>query len=334
MRHSKIPLPSGHPRDHLLKRAIGELNGTIPDAAVSSWRLLSVQTRERSTVIHMHLPSASGGRIEVFYKVMRGEFTASPEATRDRRIVEARQGLRDARRYEARLKGLIGNAPISIERTLATDVNELVSITLKVPGTHPRSARTSWATTKRKHLRLLYGELGRALRLIESSGTAYDDPLDPIAVVADLSQILDRCQRTLSHGLRERLRSFGAELAEEVHKCCPKVLAHGDVSLTNVLFDTDTVGLIDFGWVYRPPATDLAHLTVRLQSTPAAPRRWVDYLVHDLQEGYGIDPDDPPPSWQLAWLRRAVRKARDSHPRAVRVWAADRLSTLEPWRCR
>jgi Ser/Thr protein kinase RdoA (MazF antagonist) len=158
-------------------------------------------------------------------------------------------------------------------------------------------------------------EAGRALRRLHGAGLEGLPEFPPAAQLEGAAG----CARLVAHIVPElapRLEALLAKLEADLPGALPRVAAHGDFNVRQLLDGAHGLVLTDFDAMCAAPAAlDHASYFAHLIRGYASPFDDAMEVLETLLEGYGDRPDELP--WYLAttMLRRAARPFRyqDEH---------------------
>lgn len=317
---SPVPRPTA-PDPGLLEDAAARLRIEGLATGPVDWVVVERLERPKSTVFVLDA-RADGSTSRWYYKVdvvhVGGREHAGVAAAR-RRSLEAEQQL--SAPLAERADGLFRT-----DESLLLDPEQLIAIRRHVAG-QPLGKTVGWARPgRRRRAPSVYTAVGAALRTFEDVGRTRPAPIDAETLGRRLSGSLDAARDVLS----DRATRWARQTIEELG---PLVAAqgltwqHGDISPTNVLVDGDIIGVIDVSWRPQLPCWDLVRLVMRLECESPQIRPWTSTLLDRVLDGYGLDRDDPGPSWQLARLERCLLAVREPHP-IVRRRGLDGLLAL------
>ncbi len=299
------------PSANLLVEAKGELAHMFSlDAENLRWEVGQKLTRKRSTLFHLTLRSESGVVATAYYKA-----PYVPEGHQSRNLERTREALKRSRSLGRRFAKLAQGYDIAINLTLAIDPETLEVVTLGLEGSPMGNPIFFMAPATRRSLALdTCRRVGVAVRLLEQI-----PPPPPEGQRELLWQGVERkleAARSLlpSEDLSRLEALLGSLLDANWAQPQPLVVAHGDLSTSNVLIMKAKTGLVDFTWIPQVRGFDLARFVHRLRYTTLSHRSWTDALVEATLEGYG-DPTAPDqPGWRFTTLQRMIATALQDPP--------------------
>ncbi|MGH8913044.1 MAG: phosphotransferase family protein [Acidimicrobiia bacterium] len=298
------------PDPGLLTEAAGSIGRLFEVDGELDWSSGEPLQRPRSVVIPLEARDDAGRVWRAFFK--RSYPPPYGEERRLRWEATVRSGLSRAIDLESRLADLAAGEGITFSRALATDPATMSVVTMAVPG---RPLGRVWRHVTRRAARSQAIDLlriaGRAAWLIEqcSPQAVAPEPGTDDAVERRVGRVRDLLPAPTLTRLEERMDRLNEQLGSSPDGF---VYAHGDLSATNVLVESDGgIGLIDFTWSVRQRGFDLAHFAFRIEYDTAVPSRLTRPFVEALIEGYS-DPDVVlRPGWQFVRLSKLLKVVED-----------------------
>ncbi len=253
--------------------------------------------RRNSVLFPLRLVSAVGHCLDAYYKTYRHNGSEIQS-----RLIRMRE------LHEAFAAASYGEA-IAVPRVLALRPRTLTMVSSAIRGRPLESALGYSVTPHRRRVALeACRRIGRAAYLIEQLPLP-DEPVLDLAPQDRIDRSLERAHEFLEPDAWHSLRGRIFEARERVLEGGLAVYAHGDLSGTNVLFGSNSVGFVDFGWQVRWPGYDLARLACRIALDPAVRSLQASALTAALTDGYGDLGLTSSPGWEFYTLRTTLRYA-------------------------
>jgi hypothetical protein len=230
-----------------------------------------------------------------------------PDEQESRHLRRVREALVRSDEMGRRFMGLVGDAPIEVNVTLALAEASLEVVTLGLEGKpmgHP--LRHAFGSTRRRRALETCVAVGQAIRIVEGiPWVDRDGDLDRIwqdteRKIHSVGALLDPAD---FRSLEQAMAKLYSEAKAETNQI---ILAHGDLSTGNVIMMEEGTGLIDFGWIPQLRGFDLSRFVHRLRYTTPSYGPWTDQLIAAVLEGYGDAEAPSRPGWRFSEMQRLL----------------------------
>lgn len=302
------------PADDLLARAAVTLGDLLGLDEAPRWSVLDRQERRRSTLFVLEARHPAG-RTGAYCKV---------DAVSGVALAMARDSLRVEQQVSGRLAEVLGSHHVRADWLLALDVGSLSAVRLAVPGRPIGRAGYHMMPGRRRDGLKLFGRVGEAMRMVEEVTRTLGPTYDAERFDRRLHAELEQARKGLPARLREPVTLVATDLRAAVDIESAALWGHGDLSSTNVLVDSNWLGLIDFSWTRYLAGESIAYFVARLGAEPRTPAGWKRSVISAVTKGYGVDEVE---SWRLAYLLRLLRWANKPST-ALRQWSHGELLRL------
>lgn len=307
------------PDASLLKSAATSLQELLELEEAPRWTILRREVRKGSTLFRLAAAHPSGPT----HAWAKTDVPSASSAKRDR-VDQQLVRFRDSLAFEEQVSPLLAlelaARDVRFDRPLAINIEQLSAVRLEVPGRQLGRTLGHSLFGRRASLDTL-SQIGAVVRHIEAITKSFGASFDRAQLQRCVEAELERAAPNLDTEMHRRVANRAHELTADIDVSSSAVRGHGDLSPTNILVDSDRLGLIDFSWRRSLAGESVARLVARLSVEPRTPAGWKRSAVAAVLRGYGHDGVD---SWRLAYLLRLLRWSRRPSP-PLRHWAKEEL---------